>query len=121
MAQPRPEGQEWEITQEWLDWVRQRMEERELSQRALAARLVESGTQATGASISDLMTGKSRRSKLVAAINAELGGTPPVQKLLDSETAIDETKARIDAKYRLLNEEERKLILQAMEVLAKGR
>lgn len=120
MPQPRPEGVDWVITDEWLEWLKRRMREEGVSQRELAERIVARGGQATGSSISDLQTRKTPRSRLVPLINAALGGVEPTQKIVADDDA-DEVRARIDAKVARLDENGQQLVLQLLERLVPDR
>jgi hypothetical protein len=102
---------EWKITDEWIAWVTRRMRERKLSQRSLGA-LVGS----SGAAISDLLSKKSGGSRLVPKINVALGAAPPIQILILD----DETKARLDAKWSMLTEEQRDAVVHMVEMIAGG-
>lgn len=102
---------EWKITEEWLRWVNARMRDRKLSQRGLGSLV-----GASGAAISDLLSGKSVRSYLVPKINVALGGLPPLQILIVD----DESKARLDAKWSELTEQQRAAVIQMVESIAPG-
>lgn len=102
---------EWRITDEWIAWVTQRMRDRKLSQRGLGAMI-----GASGAAISDLLAKKSGKSHLVPKINVALGGSLPVQILIVD----DESKARLDAKWSQLTDQQRAAVIQMVESIAAG-
>lgn len=115
----RPEGVEWEITNDWRAWLERRMEEEDISQLELARRIVAAGGQATGAAISDILLGKSTKSRLVPAINAVLGGIVPTQHILAYGGAVDDVKERISKLLDRMTQEEKEDLLRVVEHLAK--
>lgn len=117
----RPEGLEWEITDEWLAWLERRMREEGLSQRALADRIVEAGGQATGAAISDIQTRKAPKSKLVPAINAVLGGIVPTQHIVAHNDALDGVRERISQLVGRMTPDEAEALLRVVEHMTKRR
>lgn len=117
--QSRPEGVEWEITDDWREWLERRMGEEGISQLELARRIVAAGGQATGAAISDILLGKSTKSRLIPAINAVLGGIVPTQHILAYGDAVDGVKERISKLLDRMTQEEKEDLLRVVEHLAK--
>lgn len=96
------------------------MRTRKLSQRRLAAEIKARGGEATGAAISDVLSGKRGTSKLIPLINEILGGTPPKQVTL-KPSASDEARARIDRLLDKINDDDAKHVLDLLERLTRPR
>lgn len=111
--QPRPSGPTYQITDDWLAWARARIDETGATYASIAE---VSGV--TPSAISDIFRGVSKQTRILPQINAALGGMPPTQIVILSQ--LDGAKARIDAAWRDLDDRERDLVSQLVDVLQRA-
>jgi hypothetical protein len=114
MPQPRPSGPTYQITDDWLAWARARIAETGATYTSIAE-----AAGVTPSAISDIFRGVSKQTRVLPQINAALGGVPPSQIVTISP--LDELKARIDAAWGDLDENERGLVAQLVDVLKRSR
>lgn len=114
MSQPRPSGPTYQITDDWLAWARARIAETGATYTAIAK-----AAGVTPSAISDIFRGVSKETRVLPHINAALGGVPPSQIVMIAP--LDGVKARIDAAWEELDESERDLVAQLVDVLKRSR
>jgi transcriptional regulator with XRE-family HTH domain len=114
MPQSRPTGPKYQVTAEWVAWVRSRMDELGLNQSDLADIV-----DVTPAAISDILRGATMETRLLPQINAALGGVPPTQIVVLSP--LDEAKAVVDQLWDELSDEEKSHVVATIRMFTRPR
>ena len=107
----------WIVSREWQEWAEKRMVDEELSQNELARRV-----GVSSAAMSHLfkpLTRKIRQTRLLPAINRELGGDPPIQTTV--EEAVDAEREAFGEAFDLLTDEQQAALRELVMVMAASR